>query len=327
MANSRPELIFIHGLAKKPEPEKLREIWLWGLDSDDPKPEVFGFNNPGLILETKARVNQAYWADVFYTDHETELGSYYERLEHSEQVEGIKVADREDQDDLPLPDDGNEARAFVEVLVKRLGGEEMEVGLPVQDVNKQSPFERVPLPTVIKKRIIKQFAVEAYYFLYGQPFTRSDGQRSPMRDTLRNRLIDQIKAAKARSRRVVIVSHSMGTMIAYDCLRNVADCPEVEGLITLGSPLGLDEVQDPLIPGRNVDQAFPVRLNGPWINIYDPLDPICGFDPRLANDFLRDGEQAIVDIKESNWGDWRHTITHYLSGPKLRHAIRELAGI
>jgi hypothetical protein len=325
MTTSIPELIFIHGLAKKPEPAKLMEIWLWGLDSDNPKPEVFGFDNPGLNLETKARANQAYWADVFYTDHETELGSYYERIEHPERVEGAEVS-REYHDDLPVPDN-HDASEFVEGLVKRLGGEEMETGTPTQDAARQSPFERVPLPTFLKKRIIKQFAVEAYYFLYGQPFTRSDGKLSPMRDTLRNRLIEQIKAAKARSSRVVIVSHSMGTMIAYDCLRNVADCPEVDGLITLGSPLGLDEVQDPLIPGRNANQAFPERLNGPWINIYDPLDPICGLDPRLANDFLRGGRQAIVDIKESNWGDWRHTITHYLSGPQLRNAIRELAGI
>jgi pimeloyl-ACP methyl ester carboxylesterase len=148
-----------------------------------------------------------------------------------------------------------------------------------------------------------------------------------MRHGLRKRLVDKLKAARERSDVVVIVAHSMGTMIAYDCLRNDPDCPEVAGLITLGSPLGVDEIQDPLIPGRDKTKAFPERLKGPWVNVYDPLDPVCALDPRLANDFLRNGAPAIRDIHESNWGDWRHTITHYLAGPQLRAAVRELAGL
>src|SRR4051812_5453656 len=76
-----PYLIFIHGLAKKPRPQKLEEIWLWALDQDNPKPEIFGNDNLGLSTLQRAEIKLTYWADVFYTDYEEDLNSYYERGE------------------------------------------------------------------------------------------------------------------------------------------------------------------------------------------------------------------------------------------------------
>ena len=64
-----------------------------------------------------------------------------------------------------------------------------------------------------------------------------------VRDELRRRFVDRLKAAAAEAP-VVVVSHSMGTIIAYDCLMHEPDCPPVAGLITVGSPLGLDEVHE-----------------------------------------------------------------------------------
>lgn len=326
MSRSTPELVFVHGLAKKPPPDKLEELWLWGLDVDNPKPEVFGYDNPGIGTAARARVSVAYWADIFYTDFETDLRGYYESAEHPEQVEGISRTGAE-AEDLPAPRTAEE-QAFVDRMTQRLAGSTgLESGAAPAPRPAATPFELVPLPGFVKKRILKQFAVESYYYLYEKPFERSDGVRSEMRQSLRKKLIDKLNAARERSDVVVVVSHSMGTMIAYDCLRNAPDCPEVAGLITLGSPLGVDEIQGPLIPSGAKANAFPERLKGPWVNVYDPLDPICALDPRLANDFPKNGVPAIRDIHESNWGDWRHTITHYLAGRQLRAALRELAGL
>ena len=55
--------------------------------------------------------------------------------------------------------------------------------------------------------------------------------------TIRERFV-QALASPQVSRPHIVVAHSMGTVIAYDCLKRVAACPEVDGLITLGSPLG-----------------------------------------------------------------------------------------
>lgn len=119
----------------------------------------------------------------------------------------------------------------------------------------------------------------------------------------------------------------MGTMVAYDVLRNCAECPPVDTLITLGSPLGIREVQEELIAVDADDVDFPAARLDHWINIYDPLDPICGADPKLANDYRSVGGKSVVDIKESNWGNWRHTITHYFAGSELRRQLAKATGL
>ena len=102
------------------------------------------------------------------------------------------------------------------------------------------------------------------------------------------------------------------------------DCPPIDGLITLGSPLGLDEVQDAVAPSGDRVTSRSEKLEGPWINIFDPLDPVVGFDPHFANDYLRDGVEVVVDVRESNWGQWRHNIVKYLGGPRLRAELKRL---
>ena len=47
--------IFVHGLAKKPPPEKLQEIWLWGLGRDNPMPTVFAPPELGPRYEHQGR--------------------------------------------------------------------------------------------------------------------------------------------------------------------------------------------------------------------------------------------------------------------------------
>jgi hypothetical protein len=77
-----------------------------------------------------------------------------------------------------------------------------------------------------------------------------------------------------------VVSHSMGTIIAYDCLMHEPDCPPVDGLLTIGSPLAVDEVQD-FFPNWTRDDGFPSKkLHGPWVNVFDPLDVVAGADPQ-----------------------------------------------
>ena len=114
----------------------------------------------------------------------------------------------------------------------------------------------------------------------------------------------------------------MGTVIAYDCLARVRNCPAISALLTIGSPLGLDEIQDKLQPEWTRHNGFPSRTVGAWINVFDHLDPVAGFDPYLANDFLRAGQRVIQDIHEPNSGQWRHDIQKYLRGRKLREALR-----
>ena len=123
----------------------------------------------------------------------------------------------------------------------------------------------------------------------------------------------------------ILVSHSMGTVISYDCLKRVTDCPRVDGLMTIGSPLGIDEIQDALKPEYSSLSGFPMeKVAGRWVNVYDRLDPVAGVDPVFGNDYRKDGQPAVEDINEQNWGRWRHDIAKYLKGAKLRAKLSEM---
>ena len=63
------------------------------------------------------------------------------------------------------------------------------------------------------------------------------------------------------------------------------------------------------------------------INVYDPLDVVCGADPRLSNDYTSVSGKSVEDVKESNWGNWRHTITHYFAGKTFRMRLAEAIGV
>ncbi|MEL7450034.1 MAG: hypothetical protein AAFN78_12550, partial [Pseudomonadota bacterium] len=122
----------------------------------------------------------------------------------------------------------------------------------------------------------------------------------------------------------VVISHSMGTVISYDCLKNVADCPSVSAYMTVGSPLGLSEVHDNFKPEYNKRNAFPIeKVGGGWVNVYDRLDPVA-FDARIANDYQKDGSEVIVDERVRNTGAWRHSSNKYYGQAALTDHLRTL---
>jgi PGAP1-like protein len=333
-------VVFIHGLARKPPPDELRRIWLWGLSRANPKPDVFPGANPGIDLSTQGvpqRLN--YWADVFYgSDYEMDLGSYYEAYESNELE--MDALDRiEPELDLPKPVTPRE-RAFLRDFEAKLVASAVLAPLPMEAsvasarpgvaaaAVEPSPYEIASwLPDPVKQAIIKKAAMEAFYFLFDKEYVRKDGRSFSVRQELRKRLLDELAQAREHAEKVAIVSHSMGTMVAYDVLRNCAECPQVDTLITLGSPLGVREVQEELIAVDADDVDFPAARLRQWINVYDPLDPVCGADPELANDFRPVDGKRVVDVLESNWGSWRHTITHYFAGTQFRRHLAQSLGI
>ncbi len=320
-------VVFVHGLARKPAPEKLRDLWLEGLARGNPRPEVFAAPNEGLALATKGVPSQFnYYADVFYgTDYETDVASYYERDTPADVVAAERLGVVEADLRTAAPETPRE-RAFVRRLEAKLAAnldalpaEAMAApgGPPAADLEIASW-----LPGPVKQAIIKKAAMEAFYFLFDKEYERADGQRFKVRAELRRRLLKDLADTSAKAEKVVVVAHSMGTMVAYDVLRNCPECPLVDTLITVGSPLGIREVQDELVAEGASDVDFPAAKLSRWINVYDPLDPVCGADPRLANDYQPVDGLAVTDVKEPNWGGWRHTITHYFAGTLFRRHLR-----
>ncbi len=321
-------IVFIHGLAKKPPPEKLREIWIDWLGRDNPMPSAFEPPNDGLVLEAEGITDHfVYWADVFYGKAYDTDYSAYESFEGLEVVRAEVLGGADAPAPAAVPANAREA-AFLAGFEAKLSAQ------PVLQPAPPSTHEGAAaagleiaswLPEPIKQAVIKKAAMEAYYYLFDKEFDSPGGQRVKVRQHLRSLVLAQVAQARQQADRVIVVSHSMGTMLAYDVLRNCAECPPVDTLFTLGSPLGVQEVQDELKAQGQDSVDFPAEKLGHWINVYDPLDPVCGADPKFVNDYAEVSGKRVVDIEESNWGKWRHTITHYLAGTQLRRELRRAA--
>ena len=145
---------------------------------------------------------------------------------------------------------------------------------------------------------------------------------SSIRETLRGRLRDEI--LQHQDKRIKILSHSMGTIIAYDVLRGIGkDHPRliIDHFVTLGSPLGLPHVkaqiaqENPLVRTPSVVQK--------WSNFADKRDPVA-LDVNLSGDYAPNGKGVKVedDLVANDWGGIHHKSYGYLRTPEVSKMIR-----
>lgn len=311
-----PHVTFIHGMSNKPPADDLLRLWRNAMaEAAAPLP----------LGDLGVSSSMIYWADLLYEKPDENLSAYEGVLENSaEAIDGGGNAP------LPRPRTAAEA-AFIEAVrakLTSLSEAELEAeAQPAVPAQPQGALERVPLPWFIKKRVLNAYLRDVHHYLFNVTYAPPGRTPVPIQDTIRKRFVAAL-AAPAVSRPHVVVSHSMGTVIAYDCLKRVADCAVVDGLITIGSPLGLDEIQDKLQPEWSRAEGFPAaKVAGGWANLFDRLDPVCGFDPELANDYRKSGAEMVKDLAVENDGAWRHSISKYLRQEAFCGALREMLGL
>jgi hypothetical protein len=146
---------------------------------------------------------------------------------------------------------------------------------------------------------------------------RARGER--MRESLRERL-------RAGGAPFVVIAHSQGTMIAYSVLMEPEFATlDVRLFVTIGSPLGIREVQDFI---RDLTQQK--KLTVPpsvkrWINVCDPLDPVA-LDKDISNDIGPGARGVRVENHVKFNPDsprHPHSGTGYLSMEEVRQPVRE----
>ena len=116
----------------------------------------------------------------------------------------------------------------------------------------------------------------------------------------------------------IVVSHSLGTIVAYSLLREFArnDRPRQSSLLlTLGSPLGIDSVRK----GFAKPRTRPDNVQR-WVNGADPEDFVA-LRAELTNDNFGPGIENYPDI--DNGHDDPHSILGYLSDPRIARAIAQ----
>jgi hypothetical protein len=306
---------FIHGIANKPAPDELLAIWRRTLsEATDALP----------LGDLGVTTSLVYWADLMYEKPDEDLASHEGVLENTP-----GAIDASGGAELPVPASPRE-EAFLKAMRSRLttlSDDEIDASLdrPVPaGLVAAAALERVPLPWFLKKPLMAVLLRDVHHYLFDTEFGPPGKQAVHIRKTIRQRFLEALAEA-GPSEPHVVVSHSMGTVIAYDCLKRATGCPRVDGLITIGSPLGLDEIQDQLQPEWTRGDGFPgLCVRDRWFNLFDRLDPVCGFDPELGNDYRRGDAPTVIDQAVVNSGAWRHSATKYLRQPAFVKALRSL---
>ncbi|MFK7743673.1 MAG: hypothetical protein AB8B47_01360 [Roseobacter sp.] len=306
-------LIFIHGISNKPEPDELLRIWRRTLGREDE-------SGPGINLGSKGIGSSLiYWADVMYAAADPDVASH-----ESAEMDAPTGVPNEDQIDLREAAESDAEAAWQKEMLEKYGIDPNEpmADAPVGPL--EEDLERIPLPWAIKRPVMKLLVRDTHHYLFNKTYSPRPGVTYKVRDEIRSRFVAAVKAARQDGGPVVVLAHSQGTIVSYDCLKNISDCPPIDVLITAGSPLGLDEVQDKLAPGYSRADGFPAdTVTGAWYNVYDRLDVVSRPDPKLANDFRKLGTKVVEDHAQKNRGLWRHSMIEYLSGAELRASVRK----
>jgi len=306
-------ITFVHGIGNKPVAEELERVWKRALADAD-----------GIDLGAEGvTTGVVYWADVMYESPSAAAGSH-------ESADTAMGADEPEVDvDLVASQLGDEEAAWFAGLRGKLNFDaagEDDFTPPLDDIGTE--FERIPLPWAVKRRLMKVMLRDVHHYLFNTASTPRPGETYACQEEIRRRFLSVAQHGAEQPGPHVVIAHSMGTVISYDCLKRVADSPAVDGLMTIGSPLGLDEIQDRLRPGWSRDDGFPhEKLRGDWVNVFDRLDPVAGLDPAIANDYRRAGTSTVVDVPQSNGGAWRHDAGRYLGGEGFRAQLARLLDI
>lgn len=331
-----PHITFVHGIANKPAVDRLQQIWL----------QALAFNDGIDLGASGVTTSMVYWADVMYPAPAPDTAGAESRSPSGVAYPSSGALESTDTGDaMPLTGDVDmswlaTASPEEQQLVNAIAAEvAIKSGDPAVAVRAElaaasnavgAQLERIPLPWFVKQPLMRILLRDVHHYLFNAKSTPRPGETFEVRTEIRRRMIAGLQEGASKDGPHVVVSHSMGTVIAYDCLKRVADAPKVDALMTIGSPLGLDEVQDKLHPesggtGFSRNDGFPhERVSGSWVNVYDKFDPVVGFDPQFANDYKRGGERVVTDVNEQNSGAWRHNISNYLRGAKLREHLGKL---
>jgi endonuclease G len=133
-----------------------------------------------------------------------------------------------------------------------------------------------------------------------------------IRNAVQSSLAEQLDNEIGTDESMVLLTHSLGTVVGMDLITNWATGSRIPLMVTCGSPLGIKQIYSKL---KRQPQPAPAEGVDQWFNVYDPRD-VVALKERLVPIF--GGE--LVDIKVQN-GDEPHDIDRYLAHEEVAHHI------
>ena len=327
----RTTLLFVHGRnqasprAIADDPARLRAYveakkrgWLAGLSR-------------GLVLAGAGPVDEADAVFPFY-------GNHFQRLIAEHEARGgrrpeLELGESADEQETRLVD--AKAAALIDAvtslgfdparelaytdpgLADRVDGRDLADELGWGDALRvpllRSALQFLSRKTGAPAAIIEQFLTDVAYYL------EFDGMRAAVLDIAEAALRDRNPDGGP----VVVVGHSLGSVVAYDLLTRLAGDVDVRLFVTAGSPLGYPIVQKNLLGKRTGrPPSVPVRVparRAAWVNVYDVRDFVSLVHP-IARTFDGAAADQVVDEQAFN-PSHPHSIADYLADPDVAGPI------
>ncbi|WP_328869347.1 trypsin-like serine peptidase [Streptomyces sp. NBC_00287] len=269
-------LVYLHGRSQHgKDPEALRREWAAGL-------------NKGLAAVGLPMVDPANAWFPFYGDLMAEL------MGSKESLGGVPSA----------PDSiGSETKAYEQMLFEAAA----RVGMPEDAFEGQEAMAaeegldgavrtfRRALGWVAARSDLDERTIDAFF---------RDVARYLSDTRVREAVLDVVSATMPDRGELVFVTHSLGTVVGVDLMSRLPSGIDRAVLVTVGSPLGMDAVNDGLLT------AGPHRPGNvrTWLNAWCPADAVAIGCP------LRDSRWGRVDQPEvANGKDRAHNIAEYLA--------------
>lgn len=294
-------LVFVHGINQQgKDRDELRRTWIADLEK--------GLGSPGAL--SGVTIDMPFYGDI---------------LAH--------LASSKTAGAIAQGPDEQENRELAEFLAEGLAEQAREMGITSQEIAGEQEQISAHTADAVDMGFPMSRRINA--------IARVIERVSPFRGDLVMRLLDQAHAYLKKAgvgpavdaevaptlspHPLVLVTHSLGTVVSFKLLRQLAaqGAPvQVPLYVTLGSPLSLSAVQRALQPPFTMPAGV-----GRWLNARDPDDFISlnrGLHPPLFADLienLKDVRNVAVGAKDP------HAIPGYLAHPPVARAIGEALGL
>ena len=187
-------IIGIHGLANKPDEQTLRGYWLASIEE--------GLEKNCDLAGADLTYEMVYWADAFYAHSQHRMPEYYFDALYNHQPY--------------IPATSGQLQERVETRLDRLRRRLSDYAGSVIDWAYKADILDEASDWVIK-RISFTRDLQLYY--ENPTIPTSDGGSLGARTVLHERL--RAKLHQHKEERLMLIAHSMGTIVAYDVLRDV----------------------------------------------------------------------------------------------------------
>ena len=130
-----------------------------------------------------------------------------------------------------------------------------------------------------------------------------DGKRKSVKEIIRSRLSFLLE--KHHKKKICLIAHSMGSIIAYDVLTHCDPNIGIDTLITMGSPLGISVIMKKIIEEQKLTLKIPPlqtpeNIHNHWYNFSDLEDKVA-LNYNLSDDYAPNSKGVrVIDMQVYN---------------------------